>query len=734
VFTREFDLTVHADKLHEMLGPLPADFQAEMAAAQTAFGAAKLDWQTRLGQEALAAKARIRNVIEAEAGREMAITLLIDHSGSMRRETRIVLAAAATDIACEFLLDLGASVEILGFTTRNWKGGRSREQWRSSGSPPNPGRLCDLLHIIYRDAADPRPPDVTRMLRPDVLKENIDGEAVEWAAGRLRARPEPHRVMIVISDGVPVDDSTLASNPARILDSHLREVISRLRQVPGLRVGAVGLGFDVSRYYPISRTVRAPEELGQALIELIEQLMKPTGVRLLSIIQEELAGKNEVLKLLVAKGLFDLKSPFNGLFLCTDPALAKATNVPLYPADYTAINEVHDQILNQFGRRSTAFGMSNLQLMKSAPVAADQLAAQATLFQEATSLANDLRDVTRMNIKNGRLCVELPDGTTAVASGRPAISDVSGQQVPRLALAGDPSVPKPPEGPRVPAQYRGPAMILTSEIETVSSGALEQAIRRRAPQIRFGDTPPKEPTRPDQRPTALGSYPDVIKAFENGRTPLLCGVSYIPNIQLDDMDKQSFVTSSWWWPETREVVARAKAHAVTVVLGGIDTTSPKERIFIEMQLVAAALDVLTSAIAVVWPDANAMWKPDMFRAELDRANGGIPHTLAVATKIGRDTENLRSDGKPTWFARTEGLNAFGFMEAEWRAFDGELIQLGSLMSGIAWYLINKGPIIGDGDSFGTDAPGIMPPIIIRHEPSTTVLGTRAYVVHPQPVM
>jgi hypothetical protein len=117
-------------------------------------------------------------------------------------------------------------------------------------------------------------------------------------------------------------------------------------------------------------------------------------------------------------------------------------------------------------------------------------------------------------------------------------------------------------------------MILTAEVEQISSAALEQAIRRRAPQIDFSGTP-AEPTRPDQRPTALGSYSEVIKALESGRTPLLCGVSYIPNIRLDGMDKQSFVTSCWWWPETRQVVARTKAHAVTVMLGGSKERRPR---------------------------------------------------------------------------------------------------------------------------------------------------------------
>lgn len=472
----------------------------------------------------------------------------------------------------------------------------------------------------------------------------------------------------------------------------------------------------------------------------IDQLQpKPAALQLLSIVQEEVAARNEVLKLLVEKGLFDLKSPQNGLFLSIDPDAAKATQTPLYPADYTPINDMHDEMLREFGRRPTALGITNLQLMQSTPVTADELAAQADLFQEAAAFADDLRDITSMNIENGRLKFAPPAQPGAAIAHEQRMSlpeprSSSGEAVPRLLLAGDPEIRPRPEGPLVPARYRGPAMILTAEVESVSSAALEAAIRRRAPQVEFSAPAPADPGKPDQRPTALGSYPDLIKALESGRTPLLCGVSYIPGIRLDGMSEEGFVTSSWWWPETREVVARTKAHAVTVMLGGIEDTPPRERILLEMQLVAAALDVLTSATAVIWPDANAMWKPDDFRAGLERAKGEVPHILAVAVKLGRDTENLRADGTPTWFARTEGLNAFGIMEAEWRAFDGEVVNLASWLSGIAWYLINKGAIIGDGDSFGSDAPGAMPPVIIRLEPSTTVLGSRAYVIYPQPVM
>ena len=156
-------------------------------------------------------------------------------------------------------------------------------------------------------------------------------------------------------------------------------------------------------------------------------------------------------------------------------------------------------------------------------------------------------------------------------------------------------------------------------------------MRRRVPEISFDNSTTVEP-KPGERPTAIGSYPDVIKALQSGRTPLFCGISYIPEINLDGMDKASFVTSSWWWPETREVVAGAKAHAVTLLMGDLEKTPARERILVELQLVSAALDVLKTATAVIWPDANAMWKPDHVRSELEQAKGDVPVSLAVAVK------------------------------------------------------------------------------------------------------
>jgi hypothetical protein len=276
-------------------------------------------------------------------------------------------------------------------------------------------------------------------------------------------------------------------------------------------------------------------------------------------------------------------------------------------------------------------------------------------------------------------------------------------------------------------------MILTSEIETVSSAALQAAIQRRAPQLQFGAEPPQESDKAGDRPTALGCYPDFDHSTAIGKPMLIYGVNYIPDFNLAGIENESYVASSWWWPESRDVIARTKAHAIAVVLGDIPAAPPKERVLIEVQLIAAALDVLKTATAVVLPCANAMWKPEDFLSELEGAEGDVPVSLVVPVKLGNDTEHLRADGTPKLAARTDGLNAFGMMEVEWRAFEGEPTDLYDALSDIASYLVTHGPIIADGDSMGGNEPGGMRSLIIRHEPSTTVLGTQAYVVYPQPV-
>jgi cobaltochelatase CobT len=200
--------------------------------------------------------------------RDTVIGLLIDNSGSMRGRP-ITLAAMSADILAQSLERCGVKSEILGFTTREWKGGESRKQWLKDGQPSHPGRLNDLRHIIYK-SADQRASrgrrNLALMLKDGILKENIDGEALQWAHDRLMARPESRRILMVISDGAPVDDATLSTNDVGYLDSHLRHVIARIENKSPIEMLAIGIGHDVTRYYKQAITLSDPDQLGETLI------------------------------------------------------------------------------------------------------------------------------------------------------------------------------------------------------------------------------------------------------------------------------------------------------------------------------------------------------------------------------------------------------------------------------------------------------------------------------------
>ena len=202
------------------------------------------------------------------------ITLLVDNSGSMRG-VPITTAALCTDILAQTLERCGVKVEILGFTTKVWKGGDSRKKWTALGKPANPGRLNDLRHIIYKSASVPWRRARRRlgvMLHPDLLRENIDGEALLWAHGRLVARAEARRILMVISDGAPIDDSTISANDQSFLDDHLRTVISALEAYSPIELVAISIGHDVTRYYRRSITIASPDDLGAAMVEQLEDL------------------------------------------------------------------------------------------------------------------------------------------------------------------------------------------------------------------------------------------------------------------------------------------------------------------------------------------------------------------------------------------------------------------------------------------------------------------------------
>ena len=224
-------------------------------------------WSTR--------RCRLSYKIERETDfRDTVVTLLIDNSGSMRGRP-ISIAAISADILARTLERCGVKTEILGFTTRAWKGGQARETWLAAGRPPQPGRLNDVRHIVYKKADEPwrrAKTSLGLMMREGLLKENIDGEALLWAHSRLIARPEDRKILMVISDGAPVDDSTLSVNSGSYLERHLRQVIGWIEAKSPVELAAIGIGHDVTRYYSRAVTIMDAEQLGGTIIEQLAAL------------------------------------------------------------------------------------------------------------------------------------------------------------------------------------------------------------------------------------------------------------------------------------------------------------------------------------------------------------------------------------------------------------------------------------------------------------------------------
>ncbi|WP_421702078.1 cobaltochelatase CobT-related protein [Aliiroseovarius sp.] len=263
VYTRQFDQELRAQELPKLIGSA----QDALDAAERAYRTECAEWLTRAQAQWLRASAGV----EVE---DTLVTILIDHSGSMRGQ-RILLARALAELLTDTLGRLGTRTEVLGFTTVSWKGGQSRLHWLYEGRPSFPGRLCDLLHVIYRDfdaASAGLGHAATYMFHPELLKENVDGEALLWAAERLRAHPARKKVLLVVSDGAPVDDGTIASNQPNILEDHLSHTVQALSN-EGITCAALGLDYDISTYYPHSLKLDSPSDLGTDLAEFLLPLL-----------------------------------------------------------------------------------------------------------------------------------------------------------------------------------------------------------------------------------------------------------------------------------------------------------------------------------------------------------------------------------------------------------------------------------------------------------------------------
>jgi len=301
VFTREFDQQVDAATLcdPEELARLRAMLDGQLAALHGVIARLANRLQRRLLaqqqrawdfdlEEGLLDAGRLARVVvnpmvplsfkqERDTEfRDTVVSLLIDNSGSMRGRP-ITIAALSADILARTLERCGVKVEILGFTTKAWKGGQARERWVKEGKPANPGRLNDLRHIVYKAADAPwrrTRRNLGLMLREGILKENIDGEALAWAYARLLGRPEQRRILMVISDGAPVDDSTLSVNTGSYLERHLRRVISDIETRSPVELLAIGIGHDVTRYYRRAVTITDVDQLGGVMVEKLAELFE----------------------------------------------------------------------------------------------------------------------------------------------------------------------------------------------------------------------------------------------------------------------------------------------------------------------------------------------------------------------------------------------------------------------------------------------------------------------------
>lgn len=299
VYTRQFDEQIGAEELcdTEELGRLRAYLDQQLTAVQGVVGrlANRLQrrllaqqnrsWQFDL-EEGVLDVARLSRVVTEPLAplsfkmeddttfRDTVVTLLLDNSGSMRGRP-IMIAAICADIMARTLERCAVKTEILGFTTRAWKGGQARDAWMKAGKPGSPGRLNDLRHIIYKAADAPwrrARRNLGLMMREGLLKENIDGEALEWAHDRLMGRPEQRRILMVISDGAPVDDSTLSVNSGAYLERHLRDTIKRIEDHSPVELIAIGIGHDVTRYYKRAVTIVDAEQLGGAMVDKLAEL------------------------------------------------------------------------------------------------------------------------------------------------------------------------------------------------------------------------------------------------------------------------------------------------------------------------------------------------------------------------------------------------------------------------------------------------------------------------------
>jgi cobaltochelatase CobT len=277
VFTRAHDREVRLADLDSVLGPLSPAEQGMFELRKQACSVGLAEWKAEANVKALIRRNKLASLATPADRAATCVTILLDLSGSMR-DQRIMLVRGVLDVFGVVPEALGIQFEILGFTTSRWQGGLSRRQWIDAGKPHWPGRLNDLLHVVIVDAdvrESARLADLEQLLRTDLLKENIDGEALEWACARLMSRKASRRALIVISDGAPVDDSTLQANDLDYLGDHLRSVVAAVQSSGEIELFGVGIDYSPSRFYRDARKSSSPDELLEALFDVLDTVFIP---------------------------------------------------------------------------------------------------------------------------------------------------------------------------------------------------------------------------------------------------------------------------------------------------------------------------------------------------------------------------------------------------------------------------------------------------------------------------
>lgn len=286
VYSAKYDLELAADQVVAGLPEASPDSERGHVSHPAEWTRAIADAEARLAEMPLifGSEAALARLQEASSGLEphhVVVALLIDQSGSMKGPSMAEAVAAAAFVT-DLIQRFGARSEILGFTTAGWRGGYPRLDWLEAGRPQRPGRLCALMHVIYKSADEPILSDEARrvMVHPDLLRENVDGEAILWASKRLGERPERHKLLMVLSDGAPVDDSTLASNGPSYLYRHLIAVLQEIEAEGNLTIGGLGINHDTHAFYWLAETARTPEAIPNEAASLLGQMLRAAAERI----------------------------------------------------------------------------------------------------------------------------------------------------------------------------------------------------------------------------------------------------------------------------------------------------------------------------------------------------------------------------------------------------------------------------------------------------------------------